>query len=139
MTCHGRGYSSARGPTSGSAEIGAVSNVVGSACKWQLFKYGHHRPDKSETAEIHPTSPFVGTIAGVRFGARRPVPAAKAERPLCDQTGDLRRDARQWARCADSGRSLDERNRSGRPIAVICRAMLISPIDNLWWAAPITV
>src|SRR5258705_12515956 len=29
---------------------------------------------------------------------RRPVPAANAERLLCDQREDLRRDARQWAK-----------------------------------------
>jgi len=43
----------------------------------------------------------------VRSGARRPVPAALAERPLHDQTWDLRRDERQWARCAETGRSRD--------------------------------
>ena len=32
-------------------KIGAVSNVVGSASKWQLFKYGHHRPGKSGRQE----------------------------------------------------------------------------------------
>jgi hypothetical protein len=31
--------------------------------------------------------------------------AALAERPLRDQTWDLRRDERQWARCAASGHS----------------------------------
>ncbi len=42
-----------------------------------------------------------------RNGARRPVPAALAERPLRDQTWDLRRDERQWARCAESSHSQD--------------------------------
>ena len=37
-----------------------------------------------------------------RNGASGRVPAAEAERPLCVQLGDLRRDARQRARRADS-------------------------------------
>ena len=52
---------------------------------------------------------FSGT--GVCLGARRPVPAAKAKRLLCDQREDLRRNARQWARCADSGRSRNDEAR----------------------------
>src|SRR5437868_13736595 len=44
VTCYGRGYSSACRPTSGSAEIGALSSVVASGSKWQLFKYEHRGP-----------------------------------------------------------------------------------------------
>src|SRR5580704_7896839 len=50
----------------------------------------------------------------VRLGARRPVPAARAERLLCDQTADLRRDARQWARRAGFGHS-DVRRSTAQP------------------------
>jgi hypothetical protein len=47
-----------------------VSNVVASANKWQLFKYGHHRPGKSETAE----STHIGRFAALILnGAHRRV------------------------------------------------------------------
>src|ERR1700676_5350680 len=49
----------------------------------------------------HPIRRFNRVIANDALGARRPVPAALAERPLRDQAWDLRRDERQWARCAE--------------------------------------
>jgi hypothetical protein len=52
-----------------------------------------------------PTSRIAALIDEVGFGARRPVAAAKAERPLCDQEADRRRDPRQWPRRADCGHS----------------------------------
>ena len=38
-----------------------------------------------------------------------------------------------------TGRSSDEGNRRGWPIAVICRPTLIVSINNLWWPVLITV
>ena len=38
-------------------KIGAVSNVVGSASNWELFKYRHHWPGKSGTAGINSGEP----------------------------------------------------------------------------------
>src|SRR5258708_1794135 len=54
--------------------------------------------------------------AKVGKGARRPVHAAKPERPLCDWTRDLRRYAWQWARCAGNGRSCRRHTRSPRTV-----------------------
>ena len=62
---------------------------------------GLTRQADRETSLVHPTSSFVRVIMGVGFGARGRVPAAKAERPLSVQLGDLRREARQRARRAD--------------------------------------
>jgi len=45
-------------------KISAVSNVVGSASKWQLFKYGHHWAGKSGTAGIHPLLPTLTAPGG---------------------------------------------------------------------------
>ena len=41
--------------------------------------------------------------ANGRFGARRRVPAAPAERRLCERKRDRRLGTREWARCADFG------------------------------------
>jgi len=62
----------------------------------------------------------------------------KAERPVSVRSRDLREDAGQRARRADSCRSLDERNRRGRP-DTFAGATGIVPINNLWWPASITV
>jgi len=52
------------------------------------------------------------------MGACRSVPAAPAERPLSVQLRDIRRNARQWARSADSGPSrLSPPNGQVRPKA----------------------
>jgi len=39
------------------------------------------------------------------MGARRPVPAAKAERPLCDQGDRTSPGLMEWTRCAEFGHS----------------------------------
>jgi hypothetical protein len=65
------------------------------------------------TAVVHPTAPFPAAPASGGCGAGGAVPAAKAERLLSDQSRDLRRDASQWARCADTGRSLSHYRTGG--------------------------
>ena len=63
-------------------KIGAVSNVVGSARKWQLFKYritGRANRGRQESAQLSLPRPGKA-MAGL--GATRPVRAAEAERLL---------------------------------------------------------
>src|SRR6516164_4775816 len=55
-----------------------------------------------------PPSPIRVTPVDGSNGARRRVPAAPAECRLCDRKGDPGLGAREWARCADSGLSLDD-------------------------------
>src|SRR5437588_3598577 len=78
--------------------------------------------------------PLLGAPLEVRIGARRPVPAALAERPLRDQTWDLRRDERQWARCAGNGHQDLARQieplRQARPLAISISTLITSrPFD----------
>ena len=68
----------------------------------------------TRTAEFHAPR----AVASVAKGAVCIVPATKAERPVSVQLADSRRDARQWARRADSDRS---------------PTPLIVPIGSLWW------
>src|SRR6516162_5638622 len=56
----------------------------------------------------HPTEPLPSRLANDRNGASGRVPAVEAECPLSLQLGDLRADAGQRARSADSGRSPDD-------------------------------
>jgi hypothetical protein len=80
-------------------------------------------------ADIHPTSPFPDRAGKVSLGAGGRVPAAKAERPLSVQSTDLRGDAGQRARRADSGRS-PNRDQTFGLVAVIRRGELIVLIEN---------
>ncbi len=64
-------------------------------------------PQTKKFGEWPPTTrrSWPDEYADGRFGERRRVPAAKAERPLSVQSRDLRGDAGQRARRADSGHS----------------------------------
>src|SRR5712692_7228836 len=115
VTSHGRGYSSACRPTSGSAKIAALSGVVASGSKWQLFKYGHRGPGKSGTAEIHPVEPFA-----ILRDHRPPDPEATAQ---ADPNRSFVAGAdvgRPRSKTVDQGFSRDAQRFKGRtPIALV--------------------
>jgi hypothetical protein len=81
-----------------------------------LGKPTHARADLTSAAPYrrpvlgftsNPTQPIRSRLAKVLFGARRAVPADKAECRLWVQKGDDRRNAPQRARCADSSHTTD--------------------------------
>src|SRR6516225_10418355 len=69
-----------------------------------MCRCGTHRPiNGGETNDsFSPNSTGSEPASKVSYGARRAVPPAKAERPLSVGSTDLRRDAGQRARRADS-------------------------------------
>ena len=54
---------------------------------------------------LHPIEPIPAGIANDGKGARAPVPAVDAERLLCDEKEDRRRNTSERARSAESGHS----------------------------------
>jgi hypothetical protein len=73
-----------------------------------MSDYGTPRPTDGGGKRMttsYPIAPNLKRKMNGRYGARRPVPASRSERPLSDQKGDPGRNPEQRARSVDSGPS----------------------------------